>query len=72
MAKFKHWCPTCIPLGSHNEKDLYFCKESTNVTTVLARYGDGESEYLSGIHAAQFNEDLAEALNRAKQAGLIS
>ena len=71
MTNFNHNCPTCIPLGSHNGKDLYFCEQPASVKTVLARYGDGDNEYLSGILAAKFDEDLAEALNRAKQAGLI-
>ena len=45
--KYKHDCKSCIFLGNYNDHDLYYClRDATH--TVIARYGDGPSEYHSG------------------------
>jgi hypothetical protein len=76
--QFVHDCKECVFLGrfnavdentyNHVDYDLYFCKKG-NHTTVIARYGDKEWEYSSGI---MFHTDeLTEAKRRAKEKGLI-
>jgi len=50
---YQHDCARCIYLGRYLDKptnrwrDLYVCKSSG--TTVIARYGNEGSEYVSGL-----------------------
>lgn len=78
MARFQHDCDDCISLGTSEEFDLYFC-DQCGTSTVIARFGDGGSEYLSGMHSALHQEKaghtsdpLVLALRVARERGLIT
>lgn len=73
--KFKHDCSQCTFLGRHRddyEYDLYHCEKS-GLPTIIARFGDYGSDYMSGmvfgikeIKNGEFNKPLAQAYMRAK------
>jgi hypothetical protein len=49
---WNHDCDQCKFLGTYNEHDLYYCKQGTpsgGMPTLLARYGGGDGQYLSGM-----------------------
>lgn len=79
--RYHHDCSHCVLLGSIYIEgeyfDLYFCSQgSLKLPTVLARYGDEESNYFSGLSFSglsfsEFHPALAEAKNLAEQRGLI-
>lgn len=56
--RYKHMCPYCIFLGSQildetqKSYDLYFCSPSEQMT-VLARFGEGENDFFSGLWNVQ-------------------
>lgn len=62
-ARYQHDCSRCLYLGQFEEYDLYYCEQVIGGQTVLARYGNEGSEYLSGIHSTL--EPLQEAQIRA-------
>lgn len=74
--RYLHDCDCCQYLGRHTsehhgEMDLY--AHSRGRTTVIARFGDHGSEYLSGLYAAYgADADLTEARQRAEAAGLLA
>lgn len=70
-ARYEHDCNNCEYLGRYREYDLYFCGREP---TVLARYSDQGSDYISGLVFADpdISEVLYEAKNRAEKASLIS
>jgi hypothetical protein len=52
--KYKHDCQACLFLGSYEECDLYFCNQAgCGVSTVIARFGNGGHEYMSGLNVAR-------------------
>lgn len=71
--QYTHDCNNCIFLGQYENFDLYYC----NITneTVIARYGNEGSEYMSGIGFANTSQKqdnpLYEAKQRAIKKGLI-
>lgn len=67
--RFTHDCEHCIPLGEYGDADLYY--HPGEVETVIARYGDKESDYGSGLALADKIDDLGEAKKRAIAKGLI-
>lgn len=80
---FTHACGKCEFLGSFMDHDLYACRSPHSVS-LLARYGDGGHEYISGgeitgismlLHPDRFAEDrhgvIRELLVRAVEAGII-
>lgn len=83
--RFAHHCEACRFLGPYETQDpaddlkpyydLYFCEQGKQ-PTVIARYGEGPPEYLSGIHFAliriAFVKPLREALERAIARGIIA
>ena len=68
--RFQHDCDDCKPLGEFGEADLYFCKMA--LPTVIARYSDDDSDYVSGLVLADKIPDLGEARNRAIAAGYMT
>lgn len=68
--RFTHDCDKCKPLGqaTHGEYDLYYCDEV--VPTVIARYGNEGSHYMSGMELTL--EPLMEAKQLAMKAGFIA
>lgn len=69
--RFTHdGCPRCVFLGNWEDHDLYFCPQN-GMPTVLARYGDEGSHYLSGVEAAHLVPALGEAKRRAEINGLL-
>jgi hypothetical protein len=67
--KFKHDCERCTFLGNFKGFDLYFCPQTPNLPTVLARFSNEGADYVSGIYS-----DIAplnEAKKRAKERGLL-
>lgn len=71
MPKFQHDCVNCISLGEFNDHDLYFCLQSGDRATVIARYGDDGPDYTSGLGLAHLDTELGEAKKRAEEKGLI-
>jgi len=87
---YKHDCENCVFLGNFIldlTYDLYVCAAGKNISTVVARYSDDGSEYLSGLEVALLYEKgiqkrtdgfissqgkiLYEALKRAEERGFI-
>ena len=83
---FKHDCTECKPLGEllyskyehdihfHQQIfDLYFCSQNI-LPTVIARFGNGGHDYVSGMGFAQTGtiRMLAEALKRAVEMGYVN
>ena len=82
QPKFEHECEECLYLGRFLKHDLYACRDPkipNTITTVLARYGNEDWEYISGLEFAmlygslQFDSKscsiLFEALKRATARG---
>ena len=72
QMRFKHDCNNCKPLGEHGAADLYFCNQGGVELTVIARYGNEGADYTSGLCAAPYIPDLAEAKRRAIAYGLLT
>jgi hypothetical protein len=75
MPRYPHNCSSCVPLGEHEEYDLYFCKQGGVMDTVIARYGvDGE--YVSGLsfggYTGVYDNPLKVAKVRAIEQGLMT
>lgn len=70
--QYKHNCDKCRFLGPHEDLDLYFCLQGGGLPTVIARYGDNEPDYKSGLHTADYDDDLGEARKRAVEAGFLA
>jgi len=68
-TQYTHDCNKCTFLGQMGVFDLYYCPQSGNIPTVIARYGNKDSQYKSGIGSG--DPDLLVAEQRAKEAGLI-
>lgn len=69
QPKFVHDCEACVYLGEHEGEDLYYCAKS--IQTVIARYGNEGSDYMSGMRFADpTSPNLAEAKRRANERGL--
>lgn len=75
---YTHDCESCIFLGDYEfdgtKYDLYFCSQMQFVPTVIARYGDEGSEYMSGLKFGETTDcmPLYEAKMRATNAGFIT
>lgn len=79
QPKFTHDCDHCIYLGRFIKHDLYVCQRFNIIDTVLARYGEEENNYISGLDYAmlygsklssnQSGRILFEALKRATARG---
>ena len=64
--RFKHdGCSGCKYLGRFKEYDLYFCPQSGD-KTVMARYGNEPSEYLSGWGSYMLPLMIAETMAHRK------
>lgn len=85
---FDHDCTACVFLGRTARErsetfhrgiealrwqlfDLYYCKQH-GLPTVIARFGHGGDQYVSGLGLAALDPVLAEALNRADEKGLCT
>jgi hypothetical protein len=68
---FVHECERCVYLGEYRQHDLYFCTKQPNVPTVLARYGNDPSDYVSGVELATRDLILAEAVALARARNLL-
>jgi hypothetical protein len=68
--RYQHDCDKCHFLGQDAENDLYFCPRG-GIPTVVARFGDGDDDFVSGYNQAALLEPLAEAKRRAVTAGLL-
>ena len=70
---FLHDCQSCVFLGNHTTSngdfDLYFCGQAGFCDTVIARYSDEGSKYMSGINS--ITPELIEAQKRAKEKGIL-
>ena len=69
VARYKHDCDRCKPLGLFRKFDLYFCKQVTG-PTVIARFGT-DGDYVSGLFGADYHAELGEARRRAIEAGYL-
>ena len=63
---YEHDCKSCIFLGALIDYDLYYCGKQGDIT-VIARYSDEPSEYLSGWGTMMSPLLIAEALYWRKQ-----
>ena len=68
--RYKHDCDKCVYLGEYGDADLYFCNQS-GIKTVIARYSDEPSDYISGMEFTSVNKDLMEAKKRAISFGAM-
>ena len=76
--RYTHDCPGCVFLGTHDaagwDTDLYACPNAEE-PTVLARYGERGSDYMSGIVFADgsspLGPHLGQALRLARARGLV-
>lgn len=70
-ANYKHDCDKCVFLGVfHGDErvyDGYFCNQNS-ISTVIARFGDEGSQYLSGLG---FDHVLREIETLARHIGLL-
>ena len=68
---YEHDCKWCTSLGVFESKgtkyDLYHCMQGA-IPTVIARYGNSPSEYISGVGFRSAH--MMEAENRARILGL--
>ena len=75
--KFSHDCTKCNFLGSDDQYDYYYCSHNKPTPTVIARFGNINSEYCSGLKIAEIldkdgiDDPLVTALNLAKIKGFI-
>jgi hypothetical protein len=76
--RFSHDCDRCIFLGRYDkgEKvDLYFCSQSTLAgskwPTVIARFSNKSSDYVSGLPLTNQSQPLDAAKRRAEERGLL-
>lgn len=71
--KFKHDCDKCTFLGRHepSDSDLYYhpTQGRSVLETIVARYGDEGSHYMSGWSFGDSVPELAEAERLAIAAG---
>ena len=75
--QFHHDCEECVYLGLFNFKcgsqytlyDAYYCEVDSVIPTVIARYGDEGSEYLSGLG---FGGVLKDIERYARELGILS
>jgi hypothetical protein len=67
--RYTHDCDRCKPLGTAAEYDLYFCLQTGDFPTVIARYGNDGWEYTSGIGSGLLPLRIAEL--KAKLAGYL-
>jgi len=73
--QYEHDCDGCTFLGVYEgEKnyDLYFCIQGAPVPTVVARYSDNKSGFLSGLSGADWSLPLAEAKRLAEKRGFLA
>ena len=72
--KHPHHCTECVFLGAHIYEsvwhDLYYCEQSRNMPTVIARYGP-EGDYISGMQFVNHYPQLKVAEHFAQQKGLL-
>lgn len=67
-ARYEHDCDQCVFLGTQGRYDLYYCNANP---TVIARYGV-YGDYISGLLVASEVPELAIAVVRAINAGLLT
>jgi hypothetical protein len=81
---FDHDCSNCQYLGRYTvsqyycdftngtkDVDLYFCTQGGMLNTVVARFGNEGSDYISGLYCSDNNVILSEAKERAVKLGLL-
>lgn len=81
---YHHVCETCQYLGRYTvsqyywdmtngtkDVDLYFCTQGGMLNTVVARFGDEDFDYISGLYCCDTNVILTEAKERAVKLGLL-
>lgn len=72
LGRFKEGDKVLLCAGESGDYDLYFCKDGNrNLSSVIARYGDDPSSYISGLHGSQFSPCLAEGVKRAFTKGYL-
>lgn len=62
VMRFIHDCDKCKPLGMMGDFDLYYCDQTGNVPTVIARFGDDGPEYISGLNSGNSILKIAKAM----------
>lgn len=67
-SRYIHRCQACYYLGNYGVFDLYYCNKD-NYESVIARYGNKPSEFISGFHNIDSNPHLNEIppLRKAKE-----
>ena len=69
--RYTHDCEGCTFLGISGNADLYFCEQGGTLKTIIARFSDNSSDYISGLAFAKNSPELAEAKRLATQRGLL-
>lgn len=67
--QFTHDCSRCKQLGTVGKYDLYFCAQTGDWPTVIARYGNAGPEYASGLGSRFLPLRIAEL--KARLAGYL-
>ncbi len=63
--RYNHVCNECVFLGLIDEYDLYYCPQG-GVPTVIARFGDADDHYLSGLGSELYPLIRAEELAKER------
>jgi len=69
--RHQHDCTTCTFLGFYEDYDLYFCPQGS-MPTVIARKSSKDSDYQSGLFAADLLPYLGKARDLAVERGLLA
>lgn len=67
--RFVHSCPHCTFLGQFGLFDLYVCMKE--IPMVLARFDHDDRDCKSSLATESDDPELAEAVQRAKDRGLL-
>ena len=67
---YEHDCSDCVFLGNYNGQDLYYHK--THPVNLVNRYGDLDTEVISGLGFYNVEPQLTEAAIRAVKLGMIT
>lgn len=73
--RYTHDCDKCVFLGHYDQneqkRDLYFCLQTGNLPTVIARFGNEGYSYGSGLFNTGEDTALGTAEKLARMKGLL-
>lgn len=69
--RYEHDCKRCVPLGQHEEYDLYYCESGAGMPTLVARWSSEGPDYKSGLRFIKGDDALEAAHKLAAAEGLV-